>query len=81
VTAAAAQPSIGRIVLYRPAETERAHAPQSAEVWPAVITRVWDAERVNLRVLADSDLGAAFRAQVRLDPAGGPRTWCWPARS
>lgn len=74
-------PAIGRIVLYRPTAAER-EGRGDGEWWPAVITRVWRADIVNLHVLADA--GPAFHAvSVECDChlAGLPRSWRWPARA
>lgn len=70
-------PSIGRIVLYRPRGVERFERG-GAEVYPAVITRVWSPTVVNLHVLADG--GEAFFATSRI-MGEGEGGWTWPPRS
>lgn len=74
-------PAIGRIVLYTPMQADR-DGRGDGEVWPAVITRVWSPDVVNLQVLADA--GPAFAVtSVHRDwnLQGLPRSWRWPARA
>lgn len=71
-------PSIGRIVLYRPTDSER-EAGGSGEFWPAVITRVWSAHCVNLHVLTDGGPAFWLTSVSRADSAE-PRSWRWPPK-
>jgi hypothetical protein len=74
-------PSIGRIVIFQQSELE---APvNGSREHPAIITRVWSDQMVNLTVLFDSS-GAAPRGSIYLEssdsrPAQGP-SWHWPPR-
>lgn len=70
------RPSIGRIVLYR------ARAPEKDCMYPAIITRVWNDEMVNLEVFGsaegpDSVQGRYPTSIKRGDERG---QWCWPPR-
>lgn len=72
-------PAIGKIVLYAPTAAER-EGRGSADYYPAVITRVWSRDCVNLHVLADA--GPAFAVtsiEYFMTPA--ERTWRWPPRA
>lgn len=78
------QPSLGRIVLVPmdPVENNGAH------VAPAVITRVWSDNSVNLRVLADSyaiewRTSVTYAPDLDAIPADDPtrlNRWTWPPR-
>jgi hypothetical protein len=72
---AAQRPSIGRIVLYRPAEHDPGHN-DTLQV-PAVITRVFSETCVNLQVLNDGPTNFWKTSVLRGD---GPMTWNWPPR-
>jgi hypothetical protein len=77
------QPSLGRIVLVAvdPAMNN------GADTAPAVITRVWNATTINVRVLLDSDGVPPWRTSLThtdtlegLDPFLCPHRWTWPPR-
>lgn len=70
-------PSIGRIVLYHPADHER-DGRGEAEFYPAIITRVFSPVCVNLQVLADAGPAFAVTSRVRGEDVLG---WHWPKRS
>lgn len=75
----AQKPSLGRIVLtFLPPEMNG-----GCEVAPAVVTRVWADDLVNLSVFPDADCGPIRRTSVRLvdeQPGeSGPACW-WPPR-
>lgn len=67
------KPFIGRVVHF-------IH-PASREHWPAMITRVWSDECVNLHVLPDN--GPAFCVtSIELDTEREePRSWHWPEKT
>jgi hypothetical protein len=72
-------PSVGRIVHY--------FTQDGAEVRPAIITRVWSPECVNLQVFGEplpNEPQGMFPTSVmkHLDGAQSkPRTWTWPPRA
>lgn len=77
-------PTIGRIVLV-PADPA---TNGGADIAPAVVTRVYDDGRINVRVLLDSNTPALWRTSLALveelpttarytDPAP---VWAWPPR-
>lgn len=73
------KPSIGRVVIVPMNANENNGATEA----PAVITRVWGDDMVNLRVLADSSEAPEWRTSVRLHETRpeSPRhdAW-WPSR-
>ena len=71
------KPTIGRIVIYRFAEHERATFNNSAETAPAVITRVWSDTCVNLKVLADGPYDLWKTSVMQGD---GAHNWNWLVR-
>ena len=68
------QPTLGRIVLHRGIESN------VATVHPAVITRVWSDECVNLTVFPDNDNPTPITSQNLVDPDGTDQGWFWPIR-
>ncbi len=86
-------PSIGRIVTYYQGDSEVdivAHFPDGANGtrWhPAIITRVWADDCVNLQVFFDTH-GPALRFKILKLPEmlggvvnpSGNSGWCWPGR-
>lgn len=72
-------PSLGQIVLV-PADPA---VNNGADTAPAVITRVWTDDVVNVRVLLDSD-AVQWRTSVTytesLDTAQHLNYWTWPPR-
>jgi hypothetical protein len=73
-------PTIGRIVRYvLPHGHNRA-----GQVVPAIITRVWDEQLVQLTpfvdVANDQPIEAGACSSVPYDEAAKPRTWHWPSR-
>ncbi|MER6533004.1 hypothetical protein ABT215_04115 [Streptomyces sp900105755] len=72
-------PSIGRVVLV-PADPA---VNNGANVAPAIITRVWNDEVVNVRVLLDSD-AVQWRTSVKyvenFDGIEHTHLWTWPPR-
>lgn len=71
------KPSIGRIVLYRPESSE--------SLLPAIITRVWSDDCVNLHVFGGElpDSQGIFPTSVLRCPTDDgtmPRSWSWPPR-
>lgn len=78
-------PSIGRIVLV-PAQP---HTNNGAQVVPAVITRVWNDDLINVRVLGENT-NTEWRTSVKrvdeLPPVqpgldiAPPLVWAWPPR-
>ncbi|MEU4165597.1 hypothetical protein AB0F46_01765 [Streptomyces sp. NPDC026665] len=72
-------PSLGQIVLV-PADPA---VNNGGDVAPAIITRVWNDEVVNVRVLLDSD-AVQWRTSVKLvDTLEGvehKHCWTWPPR-
>lgn len=81
------KPSIGRIVHYVLASTD---SPRNAgEHRPAIITRVWSDECVQLQVFTDGPNdeaegdqgGLLWRSSVSMNDVEKPgRTWHWPER-
>lgn len=72
-------PTIGRIVHYNVAATDRyLRGSESDKVLPAVIVRVHDSTCVNLRVEPDREGYTVWRERVMLGT--GPGQWCWPVR-
>lgn len=69
------KPTIGRIVIYELAGSEFNN--NGATEAPAMVVRVFDDGKVNLKVLADGP-GDAWRTSVIEGTA--PGTWHWPAR-
>jgi hypothetical protein len=74
-------PTVGRVVLYAPTIEQRAGGAGSGEYWPAVITRVWSAECVNLQVLTDGAPAFAVTSVMRVRASAEPRTWRWAPRA
>lgn len=77
------QPSLGDVVLVAadPAMNN------GATVAPALITRVWNATVVNVRVLLDSENPPQWRTSLThaetldgLDESVRPARWTWPPR-
>lgn len=73
------KPSLGRIVLV-PADPA---VNNGADVAPAVITRVWNDEVINVRVLLDSD-AVQWRTSVgyaeSFENIEHNHQWTWPPR-
>jgi len=72
------KPSIGRIVIV-PANPDLNNGATEA---PAVITRVWSDELINVKVLGDND-GVEWRTSVKLHeekPEDGGHVAWWPPR-
>ena len=73
------KPSLGRVVLV-PADPA---VNNGADVAPAIITRVWNDNVVNVRVLLDSD-AVQWRTSVSyvdsLDDVEHTHCWTWPPR-
>lgn len=67
-------PTIGRIVIYKPAISEK---PQSnmAEELPAVIVRVWSEDCVNLKIINDGENDIWKTSVIKGD---GEYQWHWP---
>lgn len=72
-------PTVGRVVLYRPTDDQRTLGGDG-EYWPAVVTRVWSAECVNLHVLTDAAAAFPVTSVMREREDGQARVWRWPAR-
>jgi hypothetical protein len=75
------KPSLGRVVLTRVEPTMN----NGADVAPAIITRVWSDDMVNLRVFCDAPTMPLSKTSVRLvdaEPAAGdlPHAAWWPPR-
>lgn len=74
------KPSLGRIVLTFLTPEEN----NGSEVAPALITRVWSDDMVNVTVFPDAEYGPVRRTSVRLvdsQPSeSGPACW-WPPRA
>lgn len=80
------RPSVGRIVFFYPAEGDKLLNLNSAACHPAIITRVWTDEMVNLTVLPDGEIegqSSFRRTSVRLDSNDTSKSahWSWPPRS
>ena len=76
-------PTVGRIVLYRVgARNENVLIRQNqiapGDLLPAMIVRVWDEGRVNLRVICDGTFDAWEPAVSQGDEPG---QWNWPLRN
>ncbi|MEU9380014.1 hypothetical protein AB0D38_02940 [Streptomyces sp. NPDC048279] len=73
------KPSLGRVVLV-PADPA---VNNGADTAPAIITRVWNDDVVNVRVLLDSD-AIQWRTSVKyVNDLGGlahTHAWTWPPR-
>lgn len=73
------KPSLGRVVLV-PADPA---VNNGAHVAPAIITRVWNDEVINVRVLLDSD-AVQWRTSVgyvdSFDDIETTHHWMWPPR-
>lgn len=73
------KPSLGRVVLV-PADPA---VNNGAEIAPAIITRVWTDEVINVRVLLDSD-AVQWRTSVgyvdSFDDIETTHHWTWPPR-
>ncbi|MFF0139348.1 hypothetical protein ACFYRN_23240 [Streptomyces sp. NPDC005227] len=72
-------PSLGRIVLV-PADPA---VNNGATVAPAIITRVFSDDVINVRVLLDSDALQHRTSVTRVDDLlneGHPHCWSWPPR-
>ncbi|MET9088129.1 hypothetical protein ABZX77_40670 [Streptomyces sp. NPDC004237] len=73
-------PRIGQVVLV-PANPA---VNNGADVAPAIITRVWSAQVINVRVLLDSD-AIQWRTSVKyvdgLDGVEHPHAWTWPEQA
>ncbi len=81
MSAAGQRPSIGRVLLYTPTA---AQAQGDAGPWPAVVTRVWSADSVNLMVMPDMGIPFAMSAVdlvAELPEVAEPRTCFWPPRA
>lgn len=72
------KPTIGRTVIYRFPDHEQIPLNNYAEVAPAVITRVWTDDCVNLKVLAD---GPFDLWKTSVTQGDGPHQWKWPELS
>ena len=73
-------PSLGRVVIYRLTDAERAsnlspHGNNGAAECPATIVRVFSDTCVNLKLLNDGE-GVPWRTSVLLGTGGGQ--WSWP---
>ena len=66
------KPSIGRIVIHHGVQSngEQRH--------PAIITRVWSDELVNLTVFPDNGFPISQTSQSLIDPNEGLIGWYWP---
>lgn len=73
-------PTIGHIVIYGLAQSEP--DVNGAREHPAMITRAWNDEMVNLVVFFDG-AGPQIRTSVEFEPAAGERDayWRWPERA
>jgi hypothetical protein len=65
------RPTIGRIVHY--VASAGAH-------WPAIITRVWPNETVNLHVLADGRAAFHYTSAPHDETGNAISSWHWPER-
>lgn len=77
------KPSLGRIVLVPVVPTLNNGMP----VAPAIITRVWSDDTVNVRVFGDCSPGEWKTSLKRVDElpeykagAAPAHVWCWPPR-
>jgi hypothetical protein len=82
VTAVSQKPSVGCIVLVPMHPTRN----NGATVAPAIVTRVWSDECINVRVLADGDETEWRKSALRretLDDLPNDQTnhWMWPPRT
>lgn len=75
--AAEPMPSIGRVVLYHPADHER-DGRGDGEFYPAIITRVFSPVCVNLQVMADAGPAFTVTSRMRGTEVLG---WHWPPRT
>lgn len=73
------QPSLGRTVIHR--SQSLAMKFNGSADHPAIITRVWTGEYVNLKVLPDCGQPYDATSQCRIDPANeSAQGWFWPPR-
>lgn len=70
------KPTAGRIVLYTPMAGE--FTGNDTSPVPAIITRVWSDECVNLKVFSD---GPSDYWVTSVLLGEGYRTWAWPPRA
>jgi len=71
------KPSLGRIVLFR------AHHANGKSEHPAIITRVWSNECVNLTVFPDTQLPISYTSVLQnesLTEGWQSCAWRWPPR-
>ena len=69
------KPSVGRVVIFKGEDSN------GAEEHPAIITRVWNDDCVNLTVLFDAKTPES-RTSVQIEGVApqGATNWSWPAR-
>lgn len=68
--------AVGRIVLFHPANGDQLPTPNHADAHPAIITRVWSDEMVNLMVFPDAGTPVA-RTSVPFGDAAATAANCW----
>lgn len=74
------QPTVGRIVLYTPDDSDL--AARKGQPYPAVVTHVHSDDNVNLFVFPDDTFGlfgsrVTTLTSVLYDQGGAPGTWRW----
>jgi hypothetical protein len=77
------KPTIGRIVLFSLPATYWIYVEDNDRIRPAIITRIHDDHRVNLRVVNDpTDVFMVTRSEQEnvLEGAGTAGRWFWPPR-
>lgn len=68
--------TVGRIVQYVPPSTDHPTSNNDAQVVPAIVTRVWSNNVLNLTVFADAR-DAVPVTSVPHSANGEPGTWHW----
>lgn len=78
------KPTVGRIVNYVLEE-----GPNTGEIRPAIIVKVWSDDMVQLQVFVDNTndriqqglaTGLIWKTSVRYSEAADLRSWHWPVR-
>lgn len=71
--------AVGRIVLFHPGAGVELPTSTSADAHPAIITRVWEDDMVNLMVFPDAGTPIAVTSVHHGDPAATTgNCWSWP---
>lgn len=74
------KPSIGRIVIYKYADSEKCQHTNGSEECPAIIVRVWSDTCVNLKLLEDGQQNSWKTSVLTSELAGTAGQWRWPER-